>query len=464
MREELHFYYSNDLHSHFENWSNIVAFMESKKRKHQLDKEEYWIFDLGDHVDRFHPIAEAYRGKANVKLLNQAGYDVVTIGNNEGITLEYEDLFHLYDEAEFQITCGNLLSMNGHQPEWLKQNIGLETASGIRIQVIGLTAPFNAFYQPLGWHVETPVPYLEKLVEKLKTEADIIVLLSHLGITEDEVIAKRFPEIDCIIGAHTHHLFKNGEYIEGTLLTAAGKHGKYVGQVDLIWDHHEGQLINKQAYAVSTEHMKSHKMTDQTLESLGEKADKQLGKPVAYLLKPYNVNWFQHTPIIEHLAHYLKNWTKADIGMLNAGILLDDIKAGEVTYGDVHRICPHPINPCTVTLRGIEIIEVVRGAYSEKLINLELKGFGFRGKVLGKFVFDGIDVELHVDKEGNEHVKQVYYRDKPIEHERQYVLATADMFTFGNMFPEIARSTNKQFFLPEFMRDLIVGFLHDMNL
>ena len=44
-------------------------------------------FDIGDYVDRSHPFTEGTIGKGNTQLLNEAGYDAVTIGNNEGITM-----------------------------------------------------------------------------------------------------------------------------------------------------------------------------------------------------------------------------------------------------------------------------------------------------------------------------------------------------------------------------------------
>src|SRR5699024_9365296 len=90
--------------------------------------------------------------------------------------------------------------------------------------------------------------------------------------------------------------------------------------------------------------------TEQSLNELTEKADKLLEQTVIQLKNPIEVKWFQHTDIMQELTETLKEWTKADVAMLNAGILLDQIPGGQVTYKDIHRICPHPINPCMVEL------------------------------------------------------------------------------------------------------------------
>ena len=44
--------------------------------------DAFFLFDIGDNVDRSHPFTEGTKGKGNIQLLNEAGYDAVTIGNN----------------------------------------------------------------------------------------------------------------------------------------------------------------------------------------------------------------------------------------------------------------------------------------------------------------------------------------------------------------------------------------------
>nr|WP_027956423.1 bifunctional UDP-sugar hydrolase/5'-nucleotidase [Halobacillus kuroshimensis] len=455
MKEKLHVYYTSDLHSHFENWPQIVGYFREKKKIHDQKGEDYWLLDNGDHVDRFHPITEGLMGKGNVDLLNQAGYSVATLGNNEGITLAKEDLHKLYDEADFQVVCANLECLESPAPEWLKPYHILHSSKGTRVAVIGLTAPFQAFYQKLGWDVHSPYDWLDKLLPEVKEKADIVVLLSHLGINEDEEIARRYNGIDLIIGGHTHHLFQNGELVEGTLLTAAGKHGTHLGEVLLEWDHKAGEITRKEAYAVPTEQMRKDDQVTEYLRQIRGEAVRRLETPVAYLEEAMHIAWFQDSPLMSRLTEQLRTWTSSDIAMLNAGVLLDHLPAGDITYEDVHRICPHPMNPCKVELRGDELLEVIRAAHTKKLTEIRLKGFGFRGEVIGRMVFAGIDIERRQDEDGEERVVQVLYNGRPVEYDQTYTFATADTFTFGRFFPEIAYAETKQYFMPELLRDLL---------
>ena len=460
MKEKLYFYYTNDLHSNFAQWPRVAGFFKDAKANRIARNESFWLMDVGDHADRVHPITEATMGKANVQLMNDLGYDVATIGNNEGITLGHDDLFHLYDDADFLVSCANLHSMDQIEPDWLQPTVKLTSMNGIKIGVIGLTAPFNDFYELLDWHISSTFRALDKYVEELKQSTDIIILLSHLGLNEDQEIARRYRDIDVIIGGHTHHLLRTGEHINNTIITAAGKHCHFVGEVILTWDHVEKKVVNKEAFATDISHIAKDLPTEQTLIELQETADDLLGKPIVYLKKPIEVRWFKHTEIMQQLTNTVKAWTNADCAMLNAGLLIDQLPAGDVTYGDIHRICPHPINPCVVTLNGNELLEVIRASITKDFMEMKLKGFGFRGEVLGRMIFSGIKVETAFHESG-EYVKDVTYHGRPLDPSHTYRVATADTFTFGRLLPEVAKSETKDFFLPEFLRDLLADTLRN---
>ncbi|MBM7541449.1 bifunctional metallophosphatase/5'-nucleotidase [Amphibacillus cookii] len=455
MQEQIHFYYTSDLHSHFENWPKIVSFLNQQITRHQCKGEAYFLLDNGDHLDRVHPATEALRGIGNIELLNRANYDVVTIGNNEGITLDRSELIKLYQQANFEVVCANLTSENSPDPDWLMPYKLLTTTSQVKLAVIGLTAPFTPFYQPLEWHVFDPLQSLERYLKEMKDQVDVIVLLSHLGIDQDQEIANRFQEIDVIIGGHTHHLFKKEQWMGDTILTAAGKFGNHVGSIKLTWDHDKKRLIGKQAKAVPVSSYAEDQLTMKQLNHQQQVANQLLSRTVAQLPQPLEVNWFKETLLIKQLTRTLQDWGEADLAMLNAGILIDGLRRGPITDFDIHRICPHPINPCVVSLTGQALVEVIRAGLTDDFINLQVKGFGFRGKIMGCLVYSNLILETEEDEQGSSHLVSVEIDGEPIDIDKEYKLATADMFTFGHLSPQISRATQKTFFMPEFIRDLL---------
>lgn len=85
---------------------------------------------------------------------------------------------------------------------------------------------------------------LPQLITKVAPQCDVLILLSHLGIDTDFMIAANYPEIQVILGSHTHHLFKDGEKINHVQLAAAGKYGQYIGEVHLFVDTDTKQVTS----------------------------------------------------------------------------------------------------------------------------------------------------------------------------------------------------------------------------
>ncbi|SEQ29281.1 bifunctional metallophosphatase/5'-nucleotidase [Piscibacillus halophilus] len=459
MKETLHFYFTSDLHSHFENWPKIMHDIKEKTYKHQLDEEFYMLLDNGDHMDRSHPISEASLGKDNIELLNHSNFEVATLGNNEGITLPSEQLFHLYDDAEFDVVCANIKPIKGPSPKWLKPYQVYETPSGINIGVIGLTAPFQAFYEKLGWKTLSPLETLEQWLPEIKAQTDVMIVLSHLGINSDETMAERY-DIDLIMGGHTHHLLNQGQEKNGTLITAVGKHGYYYGDVSLTFDHNQRKVVQKEGYAIPIENEAEDQKSKILLEQLNEKAEDQLSRTVAHLKQPYPINWLNETPLMNAFVNTLRHWTKSDCAMLNSGVLLTGFEKGPVTRRDVHQSCPHPMNPCVMVLTGRELIETVRMIEQERFIHFELKGLGFRGKKIGKMVYSNLTIDYHDE---TNYVETVFVNGEKVDPHTTYTVATADTFSFPWLVPPISSVKEKHYFLPEFLRDVLEECLSTLN-
>lgn len=447
--ENIHIYHTNDLHSHFEHWPRIHHLLTSRKKWHQQEGDEVFLFDLGDHMDRWHPFSDGTRGQGNTTLLNQAYYDALTIGNNEGITLAFEDLDRMYTEAEFSVLVANLYYANGTRPSWLQPYKIYTTKAGTKIAVIGLTVFFAHFYEKLGWKLTNPYEELQNQLDHVKEQADVIILLSHLGVRDDEQIAEQFPEIDVILGAHTHHIFHEGKRINNTLLGAAGKHGMFVGHIELEIDAEEKMIVDRKAWLYDTNDLPAEENEKYKITELYETGVNLLNQEIVTLPVRLDVELFSDNELATYLCESLTEWCEADCAFLNIGLLLNGLQSGTITKFDLLNICPHPINPCVVELSGAELKETIFQTDDEKWPHLQVRGFGFRGTVLGKFIYDRVSIDE------TEKGREVFINHESLELNRIYKLAIPDLFTFGRWFPSILKAKNKTYFMPEFMRDLL---------
>jgi 2',3'-cyclic-nucleotide 2'-phosphodiesterase (5'-nucleotidase family) len=456
MLETIHLYHTNDLHSHFENWPTIVQFINKKRELHEQNNEHMILLDIGDHADRFHPITEATKGKANVSLLNMLQYDAVTIGNNEGITFSHEDLDSLYKEAEFPVIVSNLYTELGERPAWVVPYQILTLNNGVKVALLGVTVFYEKFYELLGWKIKDPFQSILETVQQVKEQAEIIVLLSHLGISDDEIIAREFPDIDIIIGGHTHHVLQKGKQMYNSLITCAGKYGQYVGHISLTLNCEQKALLDCEASLFSMEEQNEIcQETQKWLQHALTVSEAKLTEVVGTLQSDLALDWFNESPFPLFLVRAIREWCHGEVAMVNSGILLEPLSKGPVTKKDLHRICPHPINPCKVDLKGDVLKEIIIQAREERMEHLQLKGMGFRGKVMGRMVYDGIEVKTEMLSDGKEHVTDIFIHGEPIDYNRVYSVATIDMFTLGPLYPEISHAEKKIFYMPELLRDLL---------
>jgi len=410
--------------------------------------ETSYLFDIGDHLDRSNIYTEATVGKGNVKLLNEAGYDVVTIGNNEGITLSHHELFHLYDEATFDVVVANVYASQGTNPAWMKPYVILTTAHGTKLAVIAATAMFEIYYKELNWQMDEARSTLIRLAHQLRQEVDIVVCLSHLGITEDKLLAEECPEIDVIFGSHTHHVLPNGKLINGVLLTGGGKFGQYTGHLVLVYDKKLRKIVEKKDTLIHNKDLPTIKNEKDIVQSYEEIGKQLLDRPVFTTRRSYNKEWFHYSQLSDLFAHAILEKSGADCALFNAGIFLDGLPKGTVTALDLHRIFPHPINLCTIELSVNEMKEIFQQSKNEEWPYIELKGLGFRGVIFGKMLTYGFSMNKD---------RQLLINGELADNDQIYKLVTLDLFTFGYFYPSF-KYAKKKYILPEFLRNIMLDY------
>ncbi|MGJ9384090.1 bifunctional metallophosphatase/5'-nucleotidase [Salipaludibacillus sp. CF4.18] len=460
---KLRILHTNDLHSQLEQWPSVVAALKQQRKEAEDAGEDVLLMDIGDHCDRVHPMTEALLGKGNVQLLNDMNYDAVTIGNNEGITFSKKDLNALYDQADFSIILCNLRHEKGLRPSWSVPYKIYTLKTGVKIGVTGVTAPFRFFYEPLGWTLTDPFVELKHVINEVRPQVDVMVCLSHLGLGEDEKMAMEFTGIDIILGSHTHHVLPDGKYVNQTWINQSGRSGEYIGEVSLVFQQGSRSNIETKVESVKSLKVDSTQKdsgTEQKLNELFKAGNELLEVPVTRLEYPLKVDWYERSESPVLLSEALREWCKADISMVNSGVILDNLNAGNVTLGDLHRICPHPINPSTVIISGDRLLETIRQSQQSDMVNYALKGFGFRGKVLGYMIFDGVEILDHFRLISE---KNVIINGVPLIRSKDYKLATLDMFTFGHLYPSISSLTEKEYYMPEFLRDVLAWKLKGLK-
>jgi 5'-nucleotidase len=447
--------HTNDLHSHFHPMPRVASTIQSIR-----DRQQHNLCitaDIGDHIDRMRMETEGTDGLANRAVMNYCHYDVVVPGNNEGLTLDKHKLEVIYGpDNVYKAICCNMVEYDNREPvSWIQpyRVIGNER---IKVGLIGVTADFNDFYHELGWHLLPPIEAVAAVVKQVRQEVDIVVICSHLGLSRDKELAEKVEGIDCVLGGHTHHFLSEPLVVNGTLICATGKFGEFVGEVEFRIDVDKKQVIHKSAICHEVQQYEPDPKLEKLIEQHRGIAREHLSEQVAYLLVPMTTSWHEESPLGNLLARGLRQWTGADLAIVNAGQILRNLDEGSITREIMLEACPSPINPCRITIKGASIRQAIEEATIENFIQLPIKGFGFRGKMLGTLCLDGIEVLIDTS-----HRVGILINGIPLQDEREYDLATIDMFTFGIGYLSLKEGRDVRYFLPEFIRDVLIHELQN---
>ncbi|TXK75862.1 bifunctional UDP-sugar hydrolase/5'-nucleotidase [Paenibacillus sp. N3.4] len=453
--------HTNDIHSHFEQMPKISAYFDRVRRLWQVD--QVLTLDIGDHMDRMRPETEGTSAITNFEIMNATGYEAMVIGNNEGLTFTPELLRAVVKEhATFPIVGSNVIEIATNQtPDWMVPTITLQK-SGLQIGIIGVTAAYTTYYELLGWHVTDPFEAVKAYTKLLRPQVDIIIVMSHLGLRMDQQMAEDIEGIDIILGGHTHHLLEEPLLHSGTYICATGKFGQYAGHIELAFDSAEGRIVefNGRVVPMTAESEDDSSVTT-LLEHYRYASTTALDSEITRLRQPLRLDWYGESPLGNLLAAGIRRWTSAEIGLVNSGQLLQGLKEGRLTRGRLLEICPGPINPCRMLLSGAKLLQALEESLLEEFMKKPIRGFGFRGEVLGVLCVDGISVEVDRSKPPYERIVTVKVGEAPLDPEREYVVGTIDMFTFGSGYLSLSQGKQIAYMLPEFIRDVLASELQD---
>lgn len=199
-----------------------------------------WLVDAGDYMDGT-AFSIEFRGQADVATMNAMGYTIATHGNHE-LNNSRAQWLELARMARFPVVCANIVDANTQQP--LLKPYEILTVEGARIAVFGLVTESTRGYPATreGVAILDAIPVARRLVPELRRQADVVVLISHLGIEVDELLAREVPGIDVIIGGHSHTRLAQPTFVpSGGLVSLFQKNGTVIAQA-FQWGGELGKL------------------------------------------------------------------------------------------------------------------------------------------------------------------------------------------------------------------------------
>ena len=234
--------HTNDTHSQIDPYSykkdiDVGGFLrrEAAIREVRAENPNTLLLDAGD-FSQGTPYFNFFKGYVEVRLMNAMDYDAATLGNHE-FDNGCAALAARLKTADFPVVCANYRFSNKKLSKVVKPYV-IINRGGMKIGIFGLGVNLEGYIAPQVAREITyldPVETARKMVAELKSQdCDLIVCLSHVGVDKSEKdndyeIARQVPEIDVIVGGHSHEELVPPVVIGNTRICQMTNRGKCFG-------------------------------------------------------------------------------------------------------------------------------------------------------------------------------------------------------------------------------------------
>jgi 2',3'-cyclic-nucleotide 2'-phosphodiesterase (5'-nucleotidase family) len=311
--------------------------------------------DCGDTLHGTFPAIDT-QGKAMIPILNSLGLDAMTahwefaygpkLFNERVAELNYPMLaINIFDKVTKKMV---------YQPYSIKEINGLRIGLiGIASNIVDKTMPpsfSDGIYFTLGKDELPPIIDVLRSKEKI----DLIVLISHLGFTQDMKLLSEIQGIDVCLSGHTHNRLYKPVLVGKTILIQSGCHGSFLGRLDL--EIVDGQTTDYKHQLIEVkESIQPDPITDELVKQALAPYKNELSEVVGETATALNRGTTMETTMDNFLLNSLLESTGAQLAFSNGWRYGAPIVRGKIILNDLYNIIPMNPPVSTIELSGEEI-------------------------------------------------------------------------------------------------------------
>ena len=468
--------HTNDVHCAISDDIGYDGLMLYKKEL-QLSHKHVLLVDAGDHIQGG-IIGLISKGKDIIDIMNFVNYDAVTLGNHE-FDYKIERLDYLAKLNKAGYICANFCYRKNKTTIFNPYKI-IEVGDK-KIGFIGVNTPqaltksylhsvkdedgkplYDFLTEDNGLELAHKVQgYIKEL--RHKEGADYVFILAHLGIGGDAIeeytssgLLSRLENVDGIIDGHTHNIYsktykdKNGKDV---YISQTGYKLKHIGKITI---KPEGTIISEiidevpkpqgydNYYSLTRNKIKRYvdRETYIKLENIKNSHSGEFNEFIGYSDFDLNITIneeprirFEENTLGDLVSDAIRHYGNADISMINAGSIRENLLKGNITYNNVLDILPFSANIIVKEVTGQTILDALEFA----MRSLPIKTSRFTQVSGIKFKVDEtIKTPVIIDKdesflkcEGERRVYDVYVGNEKLDSNKMYKIAFDDYLGDG---------------------------------
>lgn len=379
-----------------------------------------FLFDSGDIFTG--ALAKETQGALAFDLMSLMGYDALAIGNHE---FEYgvEVFGWQKNRAPFPVLGANFFYKGTDHP--FAQAHTIIEREGVRIGVVGImgrdavSAIIPAFIEPLD--VTEEAAAVQKSVDAIRDEVDIVVLLTHQGktapmqtdaetdpmtqrdIDADIRLAGAVDGVDVLFGGHadagTPEPVIHPE--TGTIIMQTYGQATHLGFLELVLQEGTGKIMgyDGKLIPVDADRYAPDPVVAERIEAARARFPalfEVIGRSDSYMNRKY----VRESTLGNLFADIFREAAGTDIAFIHPGSLRKDLPAGDIRRVDVLDVYPFIDHVLTMELNGRQVKDLIEQSLTFERGLLEISGFGVtydRSRPIGERVLsmtrDGRPIE-----------------------------------------------------------------------
>ncbi len=427
---------THDIHSHLDSFTvmnngnqeivggfaRMKTFIDSKRK----ENPDTLVLDAGDFSmgTLYQTLFESHA--TELIMMGKLGFDATTFGNHE---FDYgsEALANMLNIAtDSQKTLPQMLVCN---VDWSKkqgdselirkayENYGgkdymVVEKGDVSIAILGVFGKDALECAPTcQLTFDDPIESVKETVSKIKKseDVDMIVCLSHSGTwdepkkSEDEILAKKVPELDVIISGHTHTYLEKPIVHGDTHIISVGEYGGRIGSLSMSQKSNGRWKIDNYKAVRLDDSIKPDKEIDKELEYYGSLIGKEYLNQFGYendqvlFNNPYEfepiadasekheelrLGNFMSDAYIYSVEKLSDNKAPVDVAVVPSGVIRETIYKGDVTVADIFEnfslgtgpdgVVGYPLLSVYLTGKELKIIAEIDASISDFMTSARL--------------------------------------------------------------------------------------------
>jgi 5'-nucleotidase len=329
-----------------------------------------------------------YKGAAEAEMMNAIGFDAMTVGNHEFDDSE-DALSTFLAKVQFPVVTANVEANAKSKIAGKIKPYIIKEVGGQKIAIIGAVTNDTPELSSPGENIKitTDVDAITKAVQEVKAQGvNKIIALTHVGYPRDLAVIAKIPDVDVVVGGHSHTLLSNtdksaaGPYptmvdnpggYKVPVVTAAS-YSKYLGDLDVVFDDN-GVVKSAKGDPILID---SSFKPDPTLVA----RIKELGAPIEKLKQKVigstdgaidgghdtcRTNECQMGDLVADAMLDRVKDQGIEIAIANGGGLRASIDSGDVSMGEVLTVLPFQNTIATFQLKGGDVKAALENGVSQ---------------------------------------------------------------------------------------------------